>query len=102
MGKKVNTGSKLKLDELPFGGGTKEDVCQLTEDEKVLFAIMLEKAGGLQAQLEQVQKAIASLVGRMVESRKLDPQLFGVNLAAGRILPIEQPKTSDNGKKPEL
>ena len=60
----------------------------LTEGEKVQVAVMLEKMNLLQGQLTQVQKAASDLISAIVKLRGLDPANYGINLAAGKILPV--------------
>jgi len=72
------------------GNGSKGQVSDvLTEGEKVQMAVMLEKLNLLQAQLDQIRMGTSDLINTIVTGHGLDPQKYGVNLAAGRILPIE-------------
>ena len=87
----VNANRKVTIEELARrGNGSKGQVSDvLTEGEKVQMAVMLEKLNLLQAQLSQIQMGTSDLINTIVTSRGLDPQKYGVNLAAGRILPID-------------
>ena len=71
----------------------------LSEAEKVQLVVLIEKVNTLQAQLQQVQLGLSGLIGSIVGQRGLDPKKFGVNLAAGKILPIDAP--SNEGVKQE-
>ena len=74
------------------GDGRGEQVSDvLTEGEKVQVAVMVERLNNLQAQLDQMKRATADLITSIVSARGLDPQKYGVNLAVGKVLPIEQP-----------
>jgi hypothetical protein len=91
---KVNAKDKTKLQDLAKlrdNGGGQADY-PLTDGEKVQMAIMLEKVNGLQAQLNQASQATADLISSIVKARGLDPKKFGVNLAAGKILPTDEVK----------
>lgn len=91
MGKKANAvNQKVNWDKL-MNKGQPMPKMELTEAEKINFTILLEKANQLQVDFQKVNIAIAGLVGQIVQSRGLDTTKFGVNLAAGRILPIETP-----------
>ena len=73
------------------GDGSKEQMTDvLTEGEKVQMAVMIERLNNLQAQLDQIRRATADLITSIVTVRGLDPQKYGVNLAAGRVLPTEE------------
>lgn len=79
--------------------GSKEAVSDvLTEGEKVQMAVMLERLNLLQAQLDQIRRATSDLINTIVTSRGLDTQKYGVNLAVGRILPIDPVKAVEPGK----
>lgn len=92
MGKANARNRLLKLEALAKRGGDgKEPVNDaLTEGEKVQVGVMLERLNTLQAQLDQVRRATADLISSIVVARGLDPQKFGVNLAVGRILPVDK------------
>lgn len=85
MAKRVNVRDRVKMEQLT--GKTPQ--MELSEAETINFKILVEKSQQLQAEFNQVQKAIAGLVGQIITSRGLNPKKFGVNLAAGRILPLE-------------
>jgi len=76
----------------------------LTEGEKTQLAVMFEKVNNLdntinqaQAAVKQVRQGLGEMITGMVAKRGLDVTKWGVNLAQGMILPLEQ-----NGKKPQL
>lgn len=83
-------GSKLDIRALATRkNGDREQVSDtLTAGEKVQVAVMVEKLNGLQTQLAQIQGATSELITTIVVSRGLDPKKYGVNLAAGKILPV--------------
>ena len=87
---KVNAGHKVGIEELARrGDGKKEQMSDvLTEGEKVQVAVMMERLNLLQTQLDQIKRATADLITSIVTARGLDPQKYGVNLAAGRVLPV--------------
>ena len=60
----------------------------LTDGEKVQMAVMLEKLQIVETQAKQVRLGLSELITSIVRQRGLDPMKFGVNLGAGRILPI--------------
>lgn len=80
-------GGKLRMEDLT----PQVQSLELTEAEKITFGLLLERAQQLQAQSQQVNIAISGQVTQIVRSRGLDPAKFGVNLAAGKILPLEVP-----------
>ena len=92
---KINTHrQKVRLEDLANArkDGSKEAMSDvLTEAEKVQVAVLIEKAQTLQAQFNQVNQGLSGLITSIVTARGLDPKEFGVNLAAGRILPIDSP-----------
>ena len=93
---KINAHSKLDIGTLNRRkDGNKEQMSDvLTEGEKVQMAVMMERLNTLQAQLDQIRRATADLITSIVVARGLDPQKYGVNLAAGRVLPVTpQPST---------
>ena len=72
------------------GDGKKEPMSDvLTEGEKVQVAVMIERLNNLQVQLDQMKRATADLITSIVTLRVRDPKAYGVNLAAGKILPVE-------------
>ena len=77
----------------------------LTEGEKVQVAIMMERLNLLQTQLDQIKGATAELITSIVIARGLDPVKYGVNLAAGKVLPVGEPQPElqsrgeDDGEK---
>ena len=80
---------------------------ELTEVEKTTFGIVLERLNQLQTDFQKVQVAVSGMVDQSVKMRGLDPKKFGVNLAAGKILPIDVPSVpvkpeavQNNGKDP--
>jgi len=102
---KVNAMQKVDIGTLARrGNGAKEQMSDvLTEGEKVQVSIMMERLNLLQAQLEQVKMATAELITSIVTARGLDPHKYGVNLAAGRILPVEPPQPQPaEGPPPEV
>ena len=70
---------------------------ELTDAEKVTIAILIERVNLLQRQLQECQMALSANIGQAVTNRGLDTLKFGVNLAAGKILPIEQPGDNPEG-----
>lgn len=93
---KVNAHEKIDIEALAKRNGGKEQVSDvLTEGEKVQVAVMLEKLNTLQAQLNQIRSATSDLITCIVMARGYDPQKYGVNLAAGRILPVDEPKPAE-------
>lgn len=80
-------------------GGKEQMSDVLTEGEKVQMAVMVERLNNLQAQLDQIRRATADLITSIVTARGLDPQKYGVNLAAGRILPVEGQQPVVSGVK---
>lgn len=99
MKPKVNTiGQKVTVDEV-FGrkDGDKEaamdKLATLTEAEKIQVAVLIEKSGTLQAQFKSVSEALSSLINSIVVMRGFDPKKYGVNLAAGKVLLMEETKT---------
>lgn len=89
---KLNTReSKVDIEALvKRGDGQKKPMSDvLTDGEKVQMAVMLERLNNLQSQLDQIRRATGDLITSIVVARGLDPKLYGVNLAAGRILPVE-------------
>ena len=93
---KVNAGEKLvKMEELM---GKEADML-LNDAEKINLSILLEKAQEIQAQFERVQTAIQGLVRQVVTLRGLDPAKYGMNLAAGRILPLEAVDSRKDGNE---
>ena len=97
---KVNAGHKVGIEQLARrDNGAKERVSDvLTEGEKVQVAVMMEKLNLLQTQLDQIKQATAALITSIVVVRGLDPQKYGVNLAAGRVLPVESPLPQPESK----
>ena len=87
----LNANRKIGIEDLARrGNGNKESISDaLTEGEKVQMAVMLERLHTIQAQLDQIRMGTSDLINSIVTSRGLDPQKYGVNLAAGRILPID-------------
>ena len=69
---------------------------ELTEIEKVQVEIIVKKLNELQAKTVLVQQILSGSIKKIVELRGLDTTRFGVNLAAGRILPVE-PQSEGNG-----
>lgn len=70
----------------------------LTDGEKAILTVLLEKAQWVETEDQKVQMerqksrlALSGMVGQIVQARGLDVTKFGVNLAAGRIMPIDQP-----------
>ena len=109
---KVNAiGGAVKAKELFGGKPIIPD--ELTETEMTQVQVMLERLNALQAQLQETNQALQkvdaatrNLIGSIVQARGRDPMKFGVNLAAGRILPIDptpQPVVipPSDGDKPE-
>jgi len=95
MADKVNAKSaKVRVEELAQHGDGKKELLPdiLTEGEKVQVAIMFERLNALQAQLGQVRNACSELITTIVVARGFDPKKYGVNLAAGRVLPVDVPK----------
>lgn len=101
MGKQLNAKeSKVNIEELNRRkNGDKEQLSPiLTDGEKVQMSVMLEKLNLLQAQLRQVQIATSELVTTIVKSRGLNPKEYGVNLAAGKVVPIETGAPKEKAK----
>ena len=98
---KVNAKNKVTAEDLAKrgNGGKEQVVLDLAEHEKVQVAILLEKVNILRAQLDQVSQALSELIRSIVGIRGLDTDKFGVNLAAGKILPVE-PVKSDKVESP--
>lgn len=71
----------------------------LTEPEKVQVALILREVATLQGNLNQTNAALGALIDSIVRSRGLDPKTFGVNLAAGKILPLEAPQVAEDARK---
>ena len=94
-GKANAIGQKLRMEALL--GQTK---MELTEVEKATLAIVIERVNQLQAELQKAQMALSGLITQAVQGRGLDTLKFGVNLAAGRVLPVDTPPRGD-GAKPE-
>lgn len=87
-----DTKKVLKLDNLKHrkDGGGEDPKRILSEGEKVQVAVMLERLTALETQTQQIRLGLADLIRTIVVSRGLDDSKFGVNLAAGRILPIDK------------
>ncbi|KKK91843.1 hypothetical protein LCGC14_2708880 [marine sediment metagenome] len=86
---KANAKTKVRMEEV-MGRKSKPQM-EITEAEKINFSILMERSQQLKAEFDKVGIAIAGLEGQIVISRGLDPQKYGVNLAAGMILSTEQP-----------
>ena len=97
MGKKVNAVEDLGKPNRAERRRVAKAGVELTDAEKVTFAILIEKVNLLQRQTQECQMALSTNIGQAVEARGLDPQKFGINLAAGKILPIEQPGDNPEG-----
>ena len=96
---------KVKLEQLMARrkDGSKEAISDtLTDGEKVQLSVMLEKVNVLQSQLNQVTGAFTELIASIVTLRGLDVREYGVNLAAGRILPIDKPKPIEKPEDAEI
>lgn len=94
--KRVNAiGEKLQIKDLADRGKDgdkgKADITLLTEAEKTQVAVLVERVSALQVQFNQVNSALSELIRSIVVMRGLDSAEFGVNLAAGRVLPIDKP-----------
>ena len=63
----------------------------LTDAEKAGLSILIEKTGQVELELQRARLALSGMIGQIVQARGLDVTKFGVNLAAGRILPIDSP-----------
>lgn len=101
MGNKLNAKeSKVSIDDLKKRkDGDKEQLpLTMSEGEKVQLAVLLEKISLTQEQLRQYQIAASELVATIVKSRGLDPKEYGVNLAAGQILPVASGASKGKGK----
>jgi len=97
MSKANAMGNNLKLEEITKKEAQveitkKEAAMELTDVEKATIPIVVERVNILQAELQKAQFALSGLITQAVQARRLDPNKFGVNLAAGRILPVETPK----------
>ena len=92
---------KLKIDALMRQQQELAQRMMLTEAEKIQMTVLLQRAQELQAQFNQVNIGLSGLVAQIVTSRKLNPKIYGVNLAAGRILPLDQPQPGGDGESPE-
>ncbi len=60
----------------------------LTEAEKCNLDVLLVKQQELQQQLNKLAIALSGFIAQTVTSRGLNPKDWGVNLGAGRILPV--------------
>ncbi len=61
----------------------------LTDAEKAGLSILIEKQGQVEAELQKCRIALSGMIAQVVQARGLDVRKFGVNLGAGRILPID-------------
>lgn len=96
MTDQINTKKqKVKVEQImPQGGNGRKEIADpflLTEGEKIQLIVIIEKVNTLKAQLDQVSKGLSDLITSIVVIRGLNPEKFGVNLAAGRILPVDVP-----------
>ena len=90
----LNRAERRRTARADKGDGQHPDY-PLTEAEKIQVAVLIEKMNTLQAQIQQVQVGLSGLITSIVELRGLDPKKFGVNLAAGKILPVDAPAGSE-------
>ena len=76
----------------------------LTEAEKYNVELLLQKQQELQQQLNKVAIALSGFISQTVSARGLNPKSWGVNLAAGRILPISPPSlmVPKDGEQPAV
>lgn len=75
-----------------------DNLFNLTDAEKVQVGLMMREVASLQTRLAQTDAALGELVGSIVKQRGMDTALFGVNLEAGKILPLNQ-KVKTGGKR---
>jgi len=87
---KVNTMQKVDIETLARrkDGSKEQPSYVLTEGEKVQLSVLFERLNLLNAQLEQIRQGTSELITSIVKARGLDTKKYGVNLAAGRILPV--------------
>lgn len=62
----------------------------LTDAEKFNLELLFQKLQSLGEEQRKIQVALSGFISQVVQARGLDPLNYGVNLAAGRILPVEQ------------
>lgn len=85
---KVNAiGRAVKAKELYGGRPIIPD--ELTEVESLRLALAQEKLTNLQLQFQVEETTFRQLITSIVQARGKDPLKWGVNLVAGKILPIE-------------
>ena len=70
-------------------GGHPQVSDDLTPSERVQMTIMFDRLNLLNAQLREVDLATRELIRSIVTARGKNPEKFGVNLAAGKILPVQ-------------
>ena len=99
-------GKKLTAQDV-FGGGKPAPQMELTEVEKFNFEVLLQRLALATDQLKQAEAEVKRLdagvravAGQLVFDRGLDQTKFGVNLAAGRILPLEGPGADGSKEEP--
>ena len=61
----------------------------LTDAEKAGLSILIEKQGQVEMELQKCRLALSGMITQVVQARGLDVRKFGINLGAGRILPID-------------
>ena len=96
---KVSTLGRMVKAEEAFSGKPKVSD-DLTPSERVQLTLMLDRLNLLNNQLREVDLATRELVGSIVMARGRDPLKFGVNLAAGKILPVQPIITPSDGNQP--
>ena len=92
-------GKKLTAQDV-FGGCKPAPQMELTEAEKFTFEILLQKLNEAQVEFQRMDAGVKAIVGQILQSRGLDQTKFGVNLAAGRILPLEGPGADGSKEEP--
>ena len=73
----------------------------LTDAEKAGLSILIEKQGQVEMELQKSRLALSGMIAQVVQARGLDVRKFGVNLGAGRILPIDHPKSIEESPPAE-